>query len=73
MADWIDRALRSPDLDLSVEPPLTGVSHIDALLGAASAHVARHFGRPIPPWTTGSERVSESFWHPGPPDLQVST
>lgn len=69
VADWIDRALRSPALDLSVEPPPTGVSHVDALLGAATAHVARQLGRPTPPWTTSPDRVAESFWYPGPPDL----
>ncbi len=69
VADWIGRALGSPDLDLSVEPALTGASHIDALLAAATAHVARRLGQPTPPWTIGPHRTMESFWHPGPADL----
>lgn len=69
VADWIDRAARSPGLDLSVEPPLTRVAHLDALVAAAAAHLARRLERPTPAWTIGPHRVTTSFWHPGPPDL----
>lgn len=69
VADWIARALRADRLDLTVEPPLSGRSHLDALVAAAAAHVARRLGRPPPPWTIGPNRMAEVFWHPGPPEL----
>lgn len=71
VADWIDRALTAErgDLDLAAEPSLDGRSHIDALVAAAAAHVARHLGQPAPSWTIGPERLADTFWHPGPPAL----
>lgn len=69
VADWIDRALRAEDLDLSVEPPLDGRSPLDALVAAAAAYVARTRSMPTPNWTIGTSRRSEQFWHPGPPAL----
>lgn len=69
VADWIDRAQRVEHLDLSGEPSLDGRSHIDALVAAASAHVARTLSMPIPGWTIDARRRSERFWYPGPAAL----
>ncbi len=69
VADWIDRACRAEHLDLSIEPSLDGRSHLDALVAAAAAHVARARTEPTPAWTIGPRRCSEQFWHPGPPAL----
>lgn len=69
VADWIDRAGRAEHLDLSIEPALDGRSHVDALVAAAAAHVARTRAEPVPAWTIGPHRRSEQFWHPGPPAL----
>ncbi len=69
VADWIDRAQRVEHLDLSNEPRLDGRPHIDALVAAASAHVARTLCLPIPGWTIGPHRCSERFWYPGPAAL----
>lgn len=68
VADWIDRALRSREVDLDAEPPLAGESHLDAL-AAAAAHVARRRGRSAPAWTIGPDRMTEAFWYPGPAAL----
>jgi hypothetical protein len=69
VADWMDRATRTPDLDLDSEPPLDGRRHVDALIAAAAAQVARTLGRPTPPWTIGPHRRTDAFWHPGPASL----
>ena len=69
VADWMDRAGRADDLDLDTEPPLDGRRHLDALVGAAAAQVARRLGRPTPGWTISSTRRTDAFWHPGPPSL----
>lgn len=69
VADWMDRAMRAEPLDLSAEPPLDGRSHIDALVAAAAAHVARRRSMSIPSWTIGPSRRSECFWYPGPAAL----
>lgn len=69
VADWMDRALKSERFDGDIEPPLDGRRHIDALVAAAVAHVARRRSMPTPAWTIGPGRMSDVFWHPGPAAL----
>lgn len=69
IADWMHRAQRDVDLDLEVEPTLDGRRHLDALIAAAAAHVARGLGRPTPTWTIGPDRRTDVYWYPGPPSL----
>lgn len=69
VADWMARAGRADDLDLHVAPLLTGRRHIDALVAAAAAQVARGRGEVTPAWTVGVERTTEVFWYPGPAAL----
>lgn len=69
VADWMHRAETTASLDLSQDPPLLNVSHLDALVAAAAAQVARTLGMTTPPWTIGPSRMSASFWHPGSPAL----
>ncbi len=69
VADWISRATTAAQLDLHVEPPLDGRRHIDALVAAGAAEVARQRGQKAPTWTTTSDRRTETFWYPGPAAL----
>lgn len=69
VADWMDRATRAEDFDPEIEPPLDGRRHVDALIAAATAQVARIRSRPTPDWTIGPLRTCDRFWYPGPPSL----
>ena len=69
VADWIDRALRSTSLDLTREPEYLGTLHLDAIIAAAAAHVARLKGQPTPEWAIEPGRFCQSFWYPGPAAL----
>lgn len=69
VADWMHRARGEVDLDLEVEPTLDGRRHLDALIAAATAQVARDLGRPTPTWTIGPQRRTDAYWYPGPPGL----
>ena len=42
---------------IDAEPPLTGVQVTDAYLGAVGEHLARRWGRVIPPWTDDPRRM----------------
>ncbi len=69
VGDWMDRAARDEALDLSVEPALESRRHVNALVAAAAAQVARDRSLPTPEWTLERTRMSETFWHPGPAAL----
>jgi hypothetical protein len=64
VADWLLRADR-----LNQAPGLTGIEEIDALVAAATAHVAGQRGESAPDWTEEPTRFSASFWYPGPDAL----
>lgn len=61
VADWM---LRATDLD--TEPALTGDQVVDALVAAATAHVAMNRGIRVPAWTNAAARALESYWYVGP-------
>lgn len=44
------------------EPPLTGVDHQDAYLGALGEHFAMRFALERPTWVTRPERFLDRFW-----------
>jgi hypothetical protein len=46
-------------------PALTGRPVIDALVAAATAHLARLNETEAPAWTREPARILPSFWHPG--------
>lgn len=69
VADWIGRGVKASELDLSSEPPIDGRRHVDALIAAAAAEVARRRGQSAPSWTEKPNRRTETFWHPGPAAL----
>ncbi|MDQ6783608.1 MAG: hypothetical protein M3063_09240 [Actinomycetota bacterium] len=69
VADWIDRATTAAAVDLATAPPLDGRRHVDALIAASAAQVARLRGLPAPAWTNEPQRRTDNFWYPGPPSL----
>lgn len=64
VADWLVHAT-----DLDQAPGLTGVPEIDALVAAATVHLAGECGSPVPSWTDEPERFMDNFWYPGPDAL----
>jgi hypothetical protein len=61
VAQWMTSAT-----DLDVAPDLTGNPVIDALVAAATAHVAVTRGDRIPDWTEERGRSLSTVWYPGP-------
>lgn len=72
VADWLSRAARDADSDLASPARLTGVSVVDALVAAATAHVCFSRGDSVPQWTTESSRRTETLWYPGPDALMAN-
>ena len=64
-ADWIQRATKDENRNLLAEPHLSGDAVIDALVAAATEHVALRTGSQIPSWVAGPSRRLETFWYPG--------
>lgn len=64
VADWLGKAN-----DLDTAPGLTGVPVVDALVAAASAHVAFERNGRVPSWTEERERTLSTLWYPGPDAL----
>lgn len=64
VADWLTRAD-----ELEQVPPLTGVAEIDALVAAATMHVAVERGEKTPGWTEEPSRFMRNFWYIGPDAL----
>lgn len=58
-----------PGFDPTIEPPLDGRPHIDALVAAAVEYAADRRGDDHPAWTVDPRRESPVFWHPGTPSL----
>lgn len=65
VADWIQRSTRDAGRNLLTEPVLTGEPVIDAIVAAASEHVALRTGADFPPWVSAKSRRLETFWYPG--------
>lgn len=63
------RGAKATQLDLDAEPPLDGRRHVDALVAAGAAEVARQRGQTAPSWTNRAHRRTETFWYPGPAAL----
>lgn len=64
VADWMTRASH-----LDQAPALTGVPEIDALVAAATVHLAGERGSPLPSWTDEPDRFMVNFWYLGPDAL----
>lgn len=64
VADWIRDAT-----DLAVEPSFTGNAVVDALVGAAAAHVDFTRTGEVPSWTENPRRSLDRVWYPGPDAL----
>lgn len=62
VAHWLTRAS-----ELDSAPELTGDTVIDALVAAASAHVAMTIGQRIPLWANETARAFDGLWYVGPP------
>ena len=64
VAHWLTHAD-----ELHAAPTLTGNLVVDALVGAAVAHVAFTAGHAVPGWAEEPDRFLASFWYPGPDAL----
>ncbi len=58
VAQWLVHGRVDP-----VDPGRSGRPVVDALVAAATAHLARQQGVDPPRWTAG--RALDAFWHPG--------
>ncbi len=63
LAGFLDAFYVNPDQRqrmIDTEPPMTGVSVIDAYLGAVGEHLARRWGLSVPRWTADPGRTLRS-------------
>lgn len=68
-AHWMSEARKAPGESYRVDPGLTGLPVIDALVAAAVEVVALQRGEKSPKWASDPARFLDHFWYPGPRSL----
>lgn len=61
---YIERCPEKRTQMLALEPPLTGVEHRDAYIGAVAEHLSRRYKLPIPEWVEGEGRFLKRSYYP---------